>query len=1522
MIDPWIIDRAQNQFLRYDTIRGFEIITTGNTANYISTAAATLNASVLPLNNGTEILNSTGNPATLGANLDIYALRVERDINVSADGQFTNIIIRSGGLIQGANTPTINADLYFGSSGNGDGEALITTTNNTLRINGKIHASQVTKSGIRFLDIRGDQTQFSGDWVINDGVVQFYTPESTGNGSNKIILGGGHMNDNDNYLLSYFSEVRFNYNPGTPDLFTWNSGTITNYDIGRIYVAAGNDRLIQIADVDLRTTNMVSGSGQEGVAIFRMDSSRATTRTGVVTLYDHYQAWIDAGSWGPGATTGFQFGSGTGVGGLNNQGLYDFRKVGDGILILGDNSGTFTGSRTFTASEGGVRVTHNGAFGNGSISAIVSPTAALEIAVSNWVPTASLTQAWGSIERWAVSDARGTGNYTLPDGVHLQVFADLDGTRTIDLTGGSIMGYMPLDYDEVAVLQTIRSGVTINLTADSYLGQVYPSGVSSGQNTHFYDMGKLNTTTNLNPNDPGLRGSYLQIDGNITGVGFNLTKTGQDIIKLSGTGNTYASTTIENGILQIGANNVLPVAGGLTTLFTGMFDLNGFNQEVASLSGDGGSINNGAFDDNTLTVNQATDTTYGGQVNGNVTLKKKGAGKLVFTAVNSHRGGTEIEEGVLSIADASSLGYTSITARADALRFTGGTLEVTGTTVLDASRGVTVGAGGGAISVADATTFTIASLVTGNGTLSKTGDGTLALTGTGSDMRGAIQVAAGVLQGGVANAFSSFVRVVLTGDTNSGTLDLGGFDQSIGSLASTGASQASANVLLGANTLTVGGDGTADAVYAGTVTGSGVVRIDTHGAQGFSTVDHSAQTWSTEIASGTLSLINGAQPGSGMVTLNIASVTQATAQTVLDLQGAALANDVVVNATNSSGVSVIQASSAADSSIAGNVTLNRDILAGAATGQKLDLAGPVSGAGRVTVVDGGTVVLGGTNSFGTGVSGAAGTAIDGGTIIRAGTVEAGASGSLGMKHVELGDTRIVMTTLVDRATAASLTVGGGVYDPTGGAAQSGTFTGVSTTVDGNTYTAGDIGKTILVKNEESNPSSNGIYTIVSVNGATMDLVRHPEFDATGDMKYGTQFTVVNGSSAAKSFFMSSGDVESCCLPVEDSIRFREEAAVSNVALLINTDAVSLSNHIDINATAGTGSVTLGGSADLVAGTGTFSGNVVLQDLQAGATGVETKTLTLTSATNGSGTGITLSGVISEADSANDTLSVEKTGAGTVTLTGANTYHGTTAVTAGTLQLGTGGSVDDTTFIRIDTGATFGTAVGGYVTDATIAGEGTIAGDLTVGSNVGALNTTGVIKPGGSTGGLLANAGDQVGTLTVNGDLNLATGATRLELQLGGALAADFNASAEIYTRLGNNTFDAWVGDNTDGHLTLWDSSAGSHDRINGTGTLTLTSGGTISVTNPGDTYNIMHGDIFNLMDWASISLGTFDLGGGYRAGGLLGDLDLPSIDAALAWNTSLFSSHGILIVVPEPSRALLLMLGLLGLMLRRRRRGA
>jgi len=68
--------------------------------------------------------------------------------------------------------------------------------------------------------------------------------------------------------------------------------------------------------------------------------------------------------------------------------------------------------------------------------------------------------------------------------------------------------------------------------------------------------------------------------------------------------------------------------------------------------------------------------------------------------------------------------------------------------------------------------------------------------------------------------------------------------------------------------------------------------------------------------------------------------------------------------------------------------------------------------------------------------------------------------------------------------------------------------------------------------------------------------------------------------------------------------------------------------------------------------------------------------------------------------------------------------------------------------------------------------------------------------------------------------------------------------------------------------------------------------------------------------------GSFTVPGDYTAGGSFGDFDLPTLSGDLVWDVSAFSTHGIIAVsgiVPEPSRALLLMFGLFFLGLRRRR---
>lgn len=1474
MVDPWIVSRSQNQFLKYDATLGFQIITEGGApATYITSAGGTL---TMAANDGTEILNLATATATLGANLDVHALRLDRDINTSIDGQFTNIIIRSGGLLQAANTPTINADLYFGSSGLGDGQALIWANNNTLQINGKIFASEVVKSGTAFLNVRSDQTQFTGNWIINGGGIQFLTPEAASTG--EVILNSSHMTDNDNTWN--LTEVRYNFNSGTPDLFTWNSGKITAYDINRIYVPTAADRLQQIPDVELRTTNAVPGAGQEGTLFFQVDSARSTVRTGTVTLFDHYLVHVESGSYGTGSTTGVQFGALDGTGGLNNQGLFDLRKVGDGVLTLGNNSASFTGNRTITVGEGSLRVTHNDAFGAAGNFALVTSTGALEVAVAGFTPSATLTMDPGSAERWAVDGAR-SGNFTLPQGVNLQIMASQTGTQIVTVNGGSIMGYLPRDWDQVAVIHTLGSGVTINLSGDSFLGQPYATSNNGLYDLNAtYDQGKINTTTGSNPTDPALRGSYLQIDGTIQGSG-GLTKLGQDIILLNGA-NTYAgATNIENGILQLGRDNALPVGTSLVMKTTsGMLDLNGNDQEVASLSGPGGSVNNGAFDNNTLTVNQAGSTIYGGTIDGNVIVHKKGAGELTFTPVtatgdtatgNGYRGGTILEAGKVAISQDSALGWTQNAVDADNLKFTGGTLHTTASLTLHANRGVMLESAGGTIETDAATTTQVAGVVSGVGGLTKTGSGILQLNSAVNNYRGDTNVAEGTLQGGSANTLSAVSRHVITGDTVSGTLALNGNDQTIGSLASTGATQANATVAL-SSTLTVGGDGTQTAVYAGTITGntSSIFRVNGNGAvQTLSTVDNSAQVWNTEVANGVLVLAANAKLSAGTtaVQLGVTGVSGSDDYTGLHLAGtSSFANDIVVNNVNGVGSTSIT-SAGGDASISGTITLGRDTFIGADTATQLSLTNTVSGAGRVTVLDGGSLRLTSANSFGSS-AGTSGTAVDGGTVVRAGTLLLENATGAGSQAIELGDVTSTIATPVDRATFTSI-VGSGSFNPNGGTNGFGSFEGVSTTFDGNTYGGGDVGTRLLVSGEEANPERNGIYTITAVNGSTMTLVRAADYQTGGQILYGGQVGVTNGTYAGQTMFQFEENVVVRNELTQEPIRFRADVLNANVAALVNTTGLTVANNIDINATNGTGTTTVGGSTALAGAsdTGVFSGNIRLQDLSPGVP--ETRTLQLASSVAAtSGTGITFSGTISEVDSTaltGDVLSVTKVDNGVATLTGANTYTGTTNVIGGTL------------LVNNSTGS--GTGAGSVIADGgtTLGGTGFIAP-----ASNNSITLNGTFAPG-SLGG------------STGEDISLAVSGT-------GNITFNAGSSFEIFSRVaGANPASA-------NDLALISAGDWANVIFGGSSVLNVIDTTGLSSTVWAD------GDSWKLFDWTGITAGTPPING-------FASLNLPTLSGGLMWDTSnLYTTGFIVVAVPEPSRVLLVLLGLLGLMTRRRRK--
>jgi autotransporter-associated beta strand protein len=277
------------------------------------------------------------------------------------------------------------------------------------------------------------------------------------------------------------------------------------------------------------------------------------------------------------------------------------------------------------------------------------------------------------------------------------------------------------------------------------------------------------------------------------------------------------------------------------------------------------------------------------------------------------------------------------------------------------------------------------------------------------------------------------------------------------------------------------------------------------------------------------------------------------------------------------------------------------------------------------------------------------------------------------------------------------------------------------------------------------------------------------------------------------------------------------------------------NAVDASATTGDRTLTLGGAS---AATSTISG--IIQDNVAGAA----------------------------------QIGVAKTDGSTWALGGANTYTGTTVVSAGSLQVGIAGVG------RTGTG------------NVTIQSGGTMLGS-------GIVQGTAFIANGGSS--------IHVGDSTAVGDIDVLT-------------FAPASGSAAITFQSGSTTF-----------LGLSLGSPQNADLLNiiGTGSNTVAFNGNLTV-GP-SALAPTAAETFNLLDWVGLSgLGVPTFASRYNFTGLLfgnGDeatgLDLPDVfGSGYAWDISDFTTNGsiaLVSVIPEPSRVLLLALGLGALIYRRRR---
>ena len=293
-------------------------------------------------------------------------------------------------------------------------------------------------------------------------------------------------------------------------------------------------------------------------------------------------------------------------------------------------------------------------------------------------------------------------------------------------------------------------------------------------------------------------------------------------------------------------------------------------------------------------------------------------------------------------------------------------------------------------------------------------------------------------------------------------------------------------------------------------------------------------------------------------------------------------------------------------------------------------------------------------------------------------------------------------------------------------------------------------------------------------------------------------------------------------------------------------------------------------------------------------------------------------------SAADTATLTKEGTGTWTLSGTSTYNGSTTISSGTLQIGSGGTTGRLTATSdIANNANLTINRSDAFTQATDLGAGTVISGSGSFTQAGTGTTT-LTADNTYTGTTSVNAGTLIvnGTHSGTGAVTVASGA---KLGGSGTLAANTTISGILAPgnsigtlTVGNDV--TWVGAATVGSTTNWQYELGisnTSDLLN----LTGTSSEFLKNASIGSFFNFdflgsTATGTFTLVDWES----TSNLAGdAFGTNFLLTDFTYSNLGGG---NTGTFGFSGTSLqftVVPEPRAAMLGGIGLLMLFRRKRR---
>ncbi len=720
--------------------------TTVNFSSTISGGAKVNSTGAVTWNEGGTSITVTGNgsqwttPGLSFGTTNTSSLAIASGGLVST-GTGALIIGSQGSLSNVAGTLTttgISSAGSFNSSGSVATGTSVFNNSGTAVVNGSLSGAGIINTG--GLLLLGGTNSYTGNTVINGGVVQFSSLSSIGGtGANVVVNSGGAVSFAAGITTAGFLARISPASTGSLALTAADSNTALNFSTGG---------LASLATMAVGAVGNVTYSGSYSPAggIYRLGGGSGTlTYTPVITGANGVviggngsggAVVLNAANSYLGSTTlkgGTLQVSSLGNGGANSALGSSSNLAGNLIIDGGDLQATAnaTTDRLFTLGASGAIFDGSG----GSLT--FSNTAALAtIASGNRLLTLTGSNLANSFAPAIIDSPSGTtgltktgaGTWTINSAT-----STYSGDTTV-LSGTLALGpaaSIPTGYDKGnlvvalhATFETNGGSLTINGLNDGPAG---PSGPASANGN---GGGSLDSATGPSTLTVGNGNAAGQFSGVISG-NVSLVKIGSGTQILSGDNTYLGTTTISAGTLQIGV-------GGTPSSY-GPGD-GGFRGTVGA-----GAITNNA----TLVFNRGYLTTCTNPISGTGTLKQVANAELVLGSANTYTGPTLIGGGIANIGlgsgnqtglafsgdcslnasvlvnggVASSIGASSNNAAN--LILDGGTLYYTGNTT-STDRLFTVTENGGAIYASGGITFTNTGAIvmsgSGNRTLSLEGD--------------------------------------------------------------------------------------------------------------------------------------------------------------------------------------------------------------------------------------------------------------------------------------------------------------------------------------------------------------------------------------------------------------------------------------------------------------------------------------------------------------------------------------------------------------------------------------------------------------------------------------------------------------------------------------------------------------------------------------------------------------------------------------------------------------------------------